>query len=220
LFNASDPGSELAELDWSPSRKHVSRLLCARAADDNDKQFATLPPNEQKQKLVALLTALGWPNARLDEAASTAGLDEMGGLTYAFTLSPSVAPGCSTGQFSLLQQDSVLLSLDAATAPLPSGVLTLDSAGEKALKLIDEQAVKDADAGLTVQSVLAGWTTGERKDMLPETEGQSRPVYEVRVRSKTPQCRQYRLLLNALNGDLIDMQESACFPLQVARYSE
>ena len=77
LFNAADPGSELAEFDWSPSRKHVCRLLAARSALDGDTDFAALTLKRSAEKVTTLLTALGWPTATLDEARSVSNANEI-----------------------------------------------------------------------------------------------------------------------------------------------
>jgi hypothetical protein len=207
LFNAADPASELAELDWSTSRNHVSRLLAARPALDMDTQFAALTPDEQKVKMQELLTALGWPEAQIDELRSVAGNGE---VTYTYTLKKECAEGCAPGEFGLWQGDSVLLTLDAPTEELPEGALALDAAKEKALDAI----LARSQAAPAVQTVQAGWVVEGRDDLLPEAEGEATPAYEVRAESNGDKCRQYRVLLNANSGELLAMNESSCGPLR------
>ena len=105
LFNAADPASELAELDWSPSRKHVSRLLAARPALDADVEFAALTPDAQKVRMQGLLTALGWPDAQVDELRSVSGSGE---VTYTYSLKKDCPEGCAPGEFGLWQGEHVL----------------------------------------------------------------------------------------------------------------
>ena len=231
LFNAADPASELAELDWSTSRKHVSRLLAARPSMDSDAQFAALAPEEQKLKMQELLTALGWPDAVIDELRSVSGNGE---VTYTYTLRKDCPEGCAPGEFGLWQGDSVLLTLDAPTEELPSDALAIADAKQKALAAItgemygDEmddahQAIDRANGIINefetdpeVRLVRAGWVVQGRDDLLPEAEGDATPVYEVRAErlgKETKKCRQYRVLLDARSGEMLAINESHCGPI-------
>jgi hypothetical protein len=219
LFNAADPASDLAELDWSSSRKHVSRLLAARPASDTDAQFAALPAEQQKVKMQELLAALGWPDAQVDELRSVSGKDE---VTYTYKLKKDCPEGCTPGEFSLWKGDSMLLTLDAPTEELPSDALALADAKSKAIEDIESTYGGDHAAeqqGLPksnydVKTVQAGWVVEGRDDLLPEAEGNATPAYEVRAEANGKACRAYRVLLNAKSGELLAMNESSCGPIR------
>nr|MDQ3023673.1 hypothetical protein [bacterium] len=226
LFESADPGSQLAELDWSPSRKHVCRLLAARDSGSSDAEFARLTPEQQRLRMGELLTALGWPTAVVDEARTLSTEIES---AFTYTLQPAAQPGYSAGEFSLWQGDSVLLTLDAPTAPLPDGVIAMEAAGAKALETITvakpaspeiavdaNGAAGAAGSAPTIQSTHAGWVLPGSDTLLPEAEGDAIPAYEVHLRSALPECRQYRVLLNAQSGDVLAVHEGKCSPLHLA----
>jgi hypothetical protein len=60
--------------------------------------------------------------------------------------------------------------------------------------------------------VRAGWVLAGRSELLPEAEGEAQPAYEVLALAELPDCREYRLLLDAGSGKLLHLHERACGP--------
>ena len=213
LFDSADPASELAELDWSPSRMHVSRLLVARQPSKDDAALATKSADVQRQQAQALLAALGWPQAKLDTGNSVSGPQ---GTQLTYTLDPQPKEGCSAGEFTLWQQPgTVLLTLDAATAPLPQDALSADVVRQKALAAVTQAGASSAgattaSANPTVETIRAGWVQPGRDTLVPEAEGDAKPAYEARIRQPLAQCKVYSVLLEARSGKVLALHKSDC----------
>lgn len=207
LFNAADISSEVAELDWSAARGHVSRLLIVRRPTETDRTLAS--PEATRE----LLATLGWSNAVQqtpgDGAEPSDAADEFV-AEQVWSLDGNVVPPASPGEFRVwVSDDSTLLSLDAPTQPFPADALDPDSAREAAL---DELARRGTSTPAQVTSFHAGWV-GSSGRLLPESDGESLPAYQIEARVELPECQVYKVLLSAADGNVLHVAQTACGPL-------
>ncbi|GEM_PF-2464690 len=115
LFNAGQVDADWAEFDWDLSRELVSRLLIARRPEPGDLKLPGLSDAQLDEQVLALLSALGWPDAAREAERGTHGADELNAF---YRLRPADGEAC---EFQLwITSGATMLKLSAADdSPAP-----------------------------------------------------------------------------------------------------
>jgi hypothetical protein len=211
LFNTADADSEWAELDWSASRKHVSRLMLARGVSEADAPLRDEATGEAQLK--QLLALMGWPEAALLSPA----VNIEGDMQAIYALSPAPVPGGSQGEFRLwINDEATVMTLEAPTQPLPDGALDAAAARAKAAELaagVVSENGADVRVGLQPQ---AGWAPeGTPHALMPEVEGKGVAVWAVNVLGAGPRPQLHTLYIDAVSGELLESREQGSSPLRM-----
>lgn len=112
FFNAGEVDADWAEFDWDLSAHLVSRLLIARRPAAADLKLQGLSDAQLDEQVLAMLTALGWPEAAREAERGAHGDDELNAF---YRLSPEGAADGDAGEFQLwITSGATMLKLTAA----------------------------------------------------------------------------------------------------------
>jgi hypothetical protein len=217
LFDTADASASFAEFDWSMSAQHASRLLIARAPQDDDLAMLGQDMSEVDQYCRGLLATLGWSAAVRDETRGTQSPSE---LQVIYQLQPELKAPLSPGEFELwINDQAVTMSLTAATSGFPAGVVSLEDARRNAADAVSAklQAAGESTGGMEIgNAVSAGWlvlANAAADSLSPEQLPESVPALRLEVLvgtvplGQTAPPRLFVVMLDAVTGQQLAITE-------------